>query len=347
MVTQKDVADLAGVSFITVSRVVRGEENVKPETRRKVEEAIAKLGYAPSFAGQVLNSGRCNTIGVLTPIPLYKSMRSFYLMSVLSGINDICYKNGTDILMNIVPESEKNANYDYLRAYRQKKVDGIIYVGLKKITQEMTDEIKLRKLPCVVIADRPEADIFSWVDTDNFLAAKNTVNELWKRGHRRLAFLGLNKNIYNANVAEREKGFVERLKQLGVDYNPQDYVIRTDYDSELINEDVEKAFKTFKEKPTALFCCTDSCVPGACKGLKNLGLSIPEDVSIVGFDGFINETNFPLNVATNVQPLVQMGQRAADILFNHINNPDAQRENVILNIPYVDGASVRNLLNSN
>ena len=99
MVTQKDVADLAGVSFITVSRVVRGEANVKPETKRKVEDAIAQLGYAPSFAGQVLNSGRCNTIGVLTPIPLYISGRSFYLMNLLSGINEVCHKNKTDILM--------------------------------------------------------------------------------------------------------------------------------------------------------------------------------------------------------------------------------------------------------
>ena len=182
MVTQKDVADLAGVSFITVSRVVRGEENVKPETKRRVEEAIAKLGYAPSFAGQVLNSGRCNTIGVLTPIPLNKSIRSFYLMSVLDGINEICSKYNTDILMSIVPESGNNPSYDYLRPYKQKKVDGIIYIGLKKISRQIIDEIKLRKLPCVVVADRPESEIFSWVDTDNYLAARTSVNEFWKRG---------------------------------------------------------------------------------------------------------------------------------------------------------------------
>ncbi len=343
MVTQKDVADLAGVSFITVSRVVRGEENVKPETKRRVEEAIAKLGYAPSFAGQVLNSGRCNTIGVLTPIPLNKSIRSFYLMSVLDGINEICNKYNTDILMSIVPESEKNPSYDYLRPYKQKKVDGIIYIGLKKISKQIIDEIKLRKLPCVVVADRPESEIFSWVDTDNYLAAKTSVNEFWKRGHRRIAFLGLEKHIYNANVFEREKGFVDTLKQLGVSYNPEDYIIRTDYDSSDIDKDVEKAFSEFKEKPTALFCCTDSCVPGACKGIQKLGFSVPDDVSIIGFDGFINQTYFNMNVATNVQPLSQMGQRAADILFNHINNPDAQRETVVLSVPFADGDSLKDI----
>ena len=110
--------------------------------------------------GQVLNSGRCNTIGVLTPIPLNKSIRSFYLMSVLDGINEICNKYNTDILMSIVPESEKNPSYDYLRPYKQKKVDGIIYIGLKKISKQIIDEIKLRKLPCVVVADRPESEIF-------------------------------------------------------------------------------------------------------------------------------------------------------------------------------------------
>ena len=142
MVTQKEVAKFAGVSFITVSRVINGEPNVKEETRQKVLSAIEALGYAPSFAGQVLNSGKCNTIGVLSPIPFKKSIRSFYMMDVLAGITDVCHKNNTDMLINIVPEVGKVPNYDYLRAYKQKKVDGIIYVGLRKIPSEMLSRIE-------------------------------------------------------------------------------------------------------------------------------------------------------------------------------------------------------------
>ena len=231
MVTQKDVANLAGVSFITVSRVINGEQNVKEETRRKVQAAIEQLGYAPSFAGQVLNSGKCNTIGILSPIPFYKAIRSFYMMELLAGINEVCQEKDVDMLINIVPEVGKVPEYDYLRSYKQKKVDGIIYMGLRKLPAEMLSELQLRKLPCVVIGDRPESDLISWVDTDNVSAAKNAVNEIWKKGHRKIAFVGLKKSIYNANVSDREKSYVETLTQLGVDYNPRDYIIRTDYDS--------------------------------------------------------------------------------------------------------------------
>ena len=340
MITQKDVANLAGVSFITVSRVINGEQNVKEETRRKVQAAIEQLGYAPSFAGQVLNSGKCNTIGILSPIPFLKAIRSYYMMDVLAGINEVCHKNNVDLLMNIVPEVGKVPNYDYLRAYKQKKVDGLIYIGLKKLPAEMLDELKIRKLPCVVIGDRPESDLISWVDTDNFAAAKNSVNEIWKRGHRRIAFVGLKKNIHNANVKDRERGFVEQLTQLGADYNPNDYIIRTDYDSSNLYCDVEKAFQNWEKKPTAVFCSTDSCVPGTVKGIQNNGLSVPSDVSIVGFDGFINDTYFNMNVATNFQPVQQMGQRAAEILFNHIKNPDSQKETAILSVPFKPGDSL-------
>lgn len=340
MLTQKDVAKYAGVSFMTVSRVLNGVPNVKEETRLKVQNAIKELGYTPSFAGLVLNTGKCNTIGIMTPIPFYKTVRSFYLMGILAGINEGCKKNDVDMLVNIVPEVVDNNGYDYLRAYKQKKVDGIIYIGLKKMPSEMIEELANRKLPCVVIGDRPESELLCWVDTDNFLAAKNTINEIWKRGHRRIAFLGLKKNIYNSNISDREKAFVDTLKKLGADYNPNDYIIRTDYDSETIDLDVEKAWKSWKKKPSAIFCCNDSCVPMTCKGIKKCGLCVPEDVSIVGFDGFINQSYFPLNVATNEQPLIQMGQRAVDILFNHINNPTLQRETAVFSVPFKEGDSL-------
>ena len=110
MVTQKDVANLAGVSFITVSRVINGEPNVKEETRKKVQAAIDQLGYAPSFAGQVLNSGRCNTIAVLTPIPFDQTMRTSYLLNVLVGIEETCRKNGIDMISGVYFRSSRSSD---------------------------------------------------------------------------------------------------------------------------------------------------------------------------------------------------------------------------------------------
>ncbi|MBQ0051681.1 MAG: LacI family DNA-binding transcriptional regulator [Treponema sp.] len=343
MVTQKDVAELAGVSFITVSRVINGETNVKEETRLKVQKAINKLGYAPSFAGQVLNSGKCNTIAILTPIPFYQSMRTFYLMQLISGIEAGCRKKNLDLLLGFAPEAGTDSTYDYLRPYRQKKVDGIIYVGLKQLPEEMIHELRVRKLPCVVIGDRPESSLISWVDTDNYDAGYNTVRQIWDKGHRRIAFVGLKDEIYNANVIDREKGYIQALTDFGADYNPHEYIIRTDFDSPDIQSEVKEKLEGFSKLPTAIFCCADSIVPAVVKAIKELGMSVPEDISIVGFDGFINSTFFDLDTATNPQPLKEMGEKAMEILVNKIKHPSSKKETAVLKVPFRHGESLRKL----
>lgn len=343
MVTQKDVANLAGVSFITVSRVINGEPNVKEETRKKVQAAIDQLGYAPSFAGQVLNSGRCNTIAVLTPIPFDQTMRSSYLLNVLVGIEETCRKNEIDMILEVAPIAGSNQNYDYLRPFKQKKVDGIIYVGLKELPEEMLSELAKRKLPCVVIGDRPESSLVSWVDTANYEAGYNTVKKIWEAGHRRIGFVGLHREIYNANISDRERGYIQALHDLGADYKPEEYIIRTEFESKDVYKDIKNAFTTWKNPPTALFCCADSLVPQAARGINEAGLSVPEQVSLVGFDGFINSSYFNLNVATNVQPLSKMGQKAAEILFNQISEATTTKETAIFNVTFEDGDSLRKI----
>lgn len=343
MVTQKDVAELAGVSFITVSRVINGETNVKEETKKKVLSAIDKLGYAPSFAGQVLNSGRCNTIAILTPIPFYISMRSFYLMNVLSGIEEECRRNNMDMMLSIAPEATGSASYDYLRPFKQKKVDGIIYIGLRQIPGDMLNELKKKNFHCVVIGDRPKNKFVSWVDTDNFAAGYDTTKKLWEYGHKRIAFVGLKKEIYNSNITDRENGFVQALKDLGAGYSPEEYIVRSDYDSESLDGEIFTSFSDWKNPPTAIFCCTDTNVPRVVRGLKKAGLKVPKDVSVVGFDGFINETNFYMKIATNIQPFKKMGQEAAKILFAHIKDGELKKQTVVLPVEFTEGESLRKL----
>lgn len=341
MITQKDVAERAGVSFITVSRVVNNEANVKEETRINVLKAIEELGYSPTFAGQALNSGRCNTIAVLTPLTLIENMRAFYLTSILHGIESVCAKNKIDVMLAQVPEVDSSENdFDYLRPYRQKKVDGIIYVGMKKIPDDMLKELALRRLPCVVIGDRSESDLVSWVDTDNYNAGYNTVKKIWEKGHRRIAFLGLEREIYNANVSDRERGFVQALKDLGAEYDPEKYIIRAKFDGDTVTQSVRKFFAESKLRPSAIFCSVDTAVPFAVLALEEIGLSVPKDVSIVGFDGYINFTYYKMRVATNPQPLISMGEKSAEILLRHIADKNAKKEEFVFQVPFEDGESL-------
>jgi LacI family transcriptional regulator len=341
MVTQKDVAKYAGVSFITVSRVVNKEQNVKEETRLRVEKAIQDLGYFPAFAGQALNSGLCKTIAVLTPINFEEDIRASYLMGIMSGINNSCRKHSCDIMFTTF--SEDDPNFDYLRPFRQHKVDGIIYVGLKIMPPEMLDEIRTRKLQCVVIGDRPENELLSWIDTDNLTAGYETTKRIWEMGHRRIFFHGLNKDIYNANITDREIGFKKAYKELSGKDVDESMIIRSDYTGESIAESFRKAFSTMEksEMPTAIFCSTDNRMPPAIKELKRCGLSVPKDVSLVGFDGFINNSQYyDFTLATNAQPLFDMGNKAADILFSHIKDPSLPRCTELFSVPFEAGDSL-------
>ena len=345
MVTQKDVAKKAGVSFITVSRVVNNEGNVKEETRIKVENAIKELGYFPSFSGKALNSGKCNTIAVSTPINYDVNGRAEYLMRVLSGIDEVAKSLKCDVLLNNFDEDD--TTYDYLRPFRQRKVDGIIYVGLKQMPQIMLDELKTFRFPCVVIGDRLTESSLSWVDTDNFAAGYNSTSQLIQKGHKDIVFFGLDKDVFNQNITHREQGFLKAMKDfLGKDES-QCKIIRASYDFDSISKSFEDFILECKKNnslPTAIFSATDERIPLMLRILYNNNITVPDEISIVGFDGFLMNNPFlNFQIATNIQPLKEMGQTAAKILFERINNPELEPTSKIFTVPFFQGDSIKTL----
>lgn len=338
MVTQKDVAKLAGVSFITVSRVVNNEGNVKEETRQKVEDAIRQLGYFPSFAGKALNCGHNDTIGVMTPASFGDGMENAYLMGVLRGIELACREQGQDILLS--PMSSVKSGFDYLRPYRQRKVDGMIYVGMMAMPAEMISEIGERTIPCVVVGDRPAHANISWIDTDNERAGYETTKRIWEKGHRRIAFLGLLEELHNENIADRERGFRRAMRELSGAVAPEELVFRTDYSPAKAKECVRKLLADTARRPSAIFFATDSMLLAGASQIHDMGLSVPADISLVGFDGFIREGTSRPTFASNEQPLIAMGHRAAEILLEEIANPATAKREEIFPVKFIDGESL-------
>ena len=338
MTTQKEVAQLAGVSFITVSRVVNNEGNVREETSQRVLAAIRELGYVPSYAGKALNSGRNDTIGVMTPARFGENLENEYLTLVLRGIETACREHGQDILIS--PISEDETGFDYLRPYRQRKVDGMIYVGLKEISGEMIRDIEERHIPCVVLADRPAHRGISWVDTDNESAARETTRRIWAVGHRRIAFLGLLPGLYNANISDRERGFRRAIRELSGTEPDESAILRGDYGCETNRAIVGKALSDPRTRPTALFCATDNKAIAAFMAAKDLGLSVPDEISIVGFDGFLKNRFIHPSIATNEQPLIEMGRRAAQIILERVGKDNVPKREEVFPVSFVPGESL-------
>jgi LacI family transcriptional regulator len=164
LVTQKDVARLARVSFITVSRVVNGEDNVRPQTRDRVLAAIEKLGYIPSFAGKALNTGRNDTIGVMIPRMLNGDPEYALLIHTFKGILSACNDLKIDVLLTTTDAD--NGPNEKLYPYKQRKADGMLYLGLVPMTDNLAEEIAKHRIPCVAIAARPDHQWVSWIDAD-------------------------------------------------------------------------------------------------------------------------------------------------------------------------------------
>lgn len=169
---------------------------------------------------------------------------------------------------------------------------------------------------------------------------KKAVKKIWEKGHRRIGFLGLEKQIYNANISDRERGFIQALKDLGADYDAEQYIIRAKFDGDTVTESVKNFFAKIERRPSAIFCCVDTAVPFAVRALEEIGFSVPNDVSIVGFDGYINYTYFKMKVATSPQPLILMGEKAAEILLRHIKDENSKKEECILQVSFEDGESL-------
>lgn len=338
MITQKEVAELAGVSFITVSRVVNKEGNVREETRIRVEKAIKELGYVPSFAGKALNSGRNDTIGVMTPARFGEGLENFYLMGVLRGIETACRDRGFDILIS--PLMEENPAFDFLRPYKQRKVDGMIYVGLQKMGADLLRELAERRMPCVVVADRPETESLSWIDTDNETSAYETTRRIIELGHRRVAFHGLDERLFNTNIKDRERGYLRAMREAFGTDGEKGLIIRAGHDKKSIYDSIRETFSKSGQDITALFCATDHRVLSALSALRELGIRVPDDVSLVGFDGFLKDYGVYPSIATNEQPLYAMGLRAAEVLIQRIASPIMSKYTEVFPVPFIPGESL-------
>ncbi|MEM5948528.1 LacI family DNA-binding transcriptional regulator [Spirochaetia bacterium 38H-sp] len=338
MPTQKDVAKLAGVSFMTVSRVINNNGYVSEETRKRVEDAIKQLGYSPSFAGKALNRGRTDTIGVMTPVRFGDGFGNVYLLGLIRGIELGCRKYKKDMLFS--PFATDDPDFDYLRPYKQKKVDGLIYIGMQSMPEEVHREIQRYSIPCVVIGDRPDDHSISWVDTDNERAGYDSVKRLVSLGHERIGFVGLIPEMYNSNIQDRENGYKRAMRELLSMDDSEKWIMRSRFEEVSVYKAVRERFEMLDRPLTALFCATDRIALGALHAVKDIGLRVPEDVSIIGFDGLIKEFLFNPTIASNEQPLVEMGKRAAEIINRHIENPNFPRETCIFPVYPVDGDTV-------
>ncbi len=326
-----DVAREAGVSMATVSRVVNGNPNVKPATRKKVLDAIERLGYRPNAVARGLASKKTTTVGVIIP-----DISSIFFAELARGIEDIATMYKYNIILSN-SDQNKEKEIHLINTLLEKQVDGILFMG-GEITSEHVEEFKRSPVPVVLAATLDENKEIPSVNIDYHQAAFDAVTELFEAGHKRVGMVsgsledpvnGYQKfSGYKKACEEHGQGFDERLVAVG------DYT----YDSGI---EAVQELRKLDNPPTAIFAGTDEMALGVIHGLQDDGIKVPEEVEVIGFDNTRLATMVRPTLTTVVQPMYDIGAVSMRLLTKYMNKEDVQDEVVELphRLEYRDSTS--------
>lgn len=311
MTTIRDVAERAGVSTATVSRVINGSDSVALETRTKVLKTIDTLNYEPSRLARRMRSGIASVLGVVV-----SDISNPFFASVVRGVESIAYRSQYGIILCNSDEDKEREEY-YLRLLQAEKVAGVIVAPADE--QNNLCGYLLEDGIAVVAIDRQLAHLD--VDTvlvDNYSGAYQAITHLINLGHRRIGFIGGPPQLITGR--ERQRGYTQALadNQIGVN----NALIRIGDFRQPSGHKQAEALMNLETPPTALFVANNLMTLGALNAIHERGLTIPDDISIVGVDDFpwSESLNPPLTVVA--QPATEMGMTACQLLLNRINQRD-------------------------
>ena len=321
MLSQVDVARKAGVSMMTVSRVINGAGNVRPQTREKVLKAIKDLSYYPNAAARALNRNRANVLEVIIPYEDY-FYSSEYFSELIFGIEKVVHGSDYNLIFNTY---DPRRGADYAALYKQRKVDGLLIVApaCKDRTIARLDE---ESVPVVLVNGRADGLELSFVDVDNVAGAFLAVQYLYDLGHRRIGII--TGNLLVVNARHRLEGYLDFLSKRGVS-DPQELIHRGNW-SEESGYAGFSYLMNLKNPPSAIFCSNDLMAIGAIRAAVDLGVAIPETVSIVGYDD-IRLSSFIIPRLTTIhQPIDLVGKTAAEMLLRLLRGEEDGPRQVLL-----------------
>lgn len=320
-VTIKDIANYLTLSVSTVSRALTDDKNIRRETKEKVLAAAKALGYRPNPVATNLKYGRTNTVGVIVP-----EMVTPFASQVIEGIQKVLYAKGLKV---IIAQSDENPQREKenLQLMESFMVDGIIICLCHHAeNRALYTRLQEEGIPMVFFDRIPEDKDASKVVVDDYAKSFFMMEHLIRSGRRRIAHLQAPSYIYNS--VERFRGYKDALSKFRISYDDS-LVIKTGMtidDGRRAAEQLICANTSFD----ALFAFTDTLAIGAMNYLREQGISIPEEVAVASFSGTILSTIVYPQLTTVEQPLEEMGEAAARLMLEKINDPSATNRTIVL-----------------
>ncbi|MBV4418803.1 LacI family transcriptional regulator [Clostridium tyrobutyricum] len=316
----KDVAKEAGVSIATVSRVLNDVDVVNEETKRKVLEAIDKLGYRPNIIARSLKTQRTKTIGIIIP-----DISNQFYPEIVRGAEDVANIYDYNIMLcNTDLDFEKEM--EYLRVLKEKMVDGVLYMSAS-LEPSILELIKQLQLTMVLVETANDNEDIPSVTIDNKKAAYDGVNYLIERGNKKVAYIGAHEDEENAS-AVRYIGYKEALKDnnFSIDDNITCFGgLKAKDGYEGMNQILDK------QSIDSVFCCSDEVAMGAINALRDRNIRVPEDVDVIGFGNIYSASVFYPKITTVAQPMYDMGSVGMRMLIKLINKQKVENTKYVLN----------------
>jgi len=313
MPTIKDVAKKAGVSVTAVSFVINNVPvPLSERTKERIWQAIRELGYSPNRAAQSLARRRAETIAILFLQPVSNLFADIPYSQILFGVGSKIAESGLRLLL--IPPLEVIQDKPFRRKLHKGEADGVIVVGPIRQDDKRIKELEESDLPVILIGNYKEAKKASCIDIDNFSVGYKAVDYLAKIGHKSIAFLG--GPLYYSYGEERFQGYKRALAENDLRFDERNVFIG--------EATVEEGYKATlellrrKDRPTAIFASTGLMGVGAIRAIRDEGLAMPEDISLITLQEYPSSL-MELEPTAIVPPFYRLGLVAAIALFKLIN----------------------------
>jgi len=308
----KDLATHLGLSQTTVSFVLNDAplaKNLSEETRRRVLEAARQFNYRPSYFALNLKKSGSDSVGVLVP----QHSEGFFTV-VMGGVERYLLKKDF-VYFTASHYWKPKLIQEYSQLLISRGVEGLLLLN----TNADIDSV----VPVVTVAGHREKDGVTNVVIDHVAAARMAIRHLYELGHRKIAFMKGHRHVMDTEY--RWKAMMQIAQEFGVQPTPERTVqMRTSNWSPEVGYEPAKQLTAATRDFTALVCFNDTAAIGAIRALHEVGLKVPEDVSVIGFDDIVGAQFHVPSLTTIRQPLARMGRLAASILLDRIANPENQ-----------------------
>lgn len=325
MATIKDVARQAGVGLGTVSRVLNNSGYVSEDARQRVLDAMQTLNYVPSAQARAMMTKRTMTLGVALP-----DLTNPYFPSLVRGIQDEARRSGyTAILVETdwQPGNERQA-VDILR---RQSVDGAILVDVT-LSELLTSTLVNAQIPVTLIGRGVERQDIAQILVNNYKGATEAMQWIFKRGHRKVGFIAGQENA--ASARQRLRAYLdcmglEAIQANDIKNHPELPIASADYTFEKGREAAEMLLARYPDL-TCIFAVNDLSALGALSYLAAQGISVPEQVAVVGFDDILMASLVHPPLTTMHQPVYDMGVTGARLLIERIEHPESEAKRLVV-----------------